>query len=401
MGLGLVIAGYLGQFFGNLIKAAVSRQREYLVDASAVQFTRNPTGISGALKRIGGYSSGSIMQHPESEELSHTFFSEGVSFSMAGLLATHPPLKERIQRIEPRWDGQYLESMSPELPSGQSSAMGFAGSTVPVNADEVIAQGGNHGESQIQMARQIIASLPASYVNASHEPYSARALVYLMQLDNDEDIRRSQLEHLKEAADLGVFDALAKLLEDERDYHPAMRLPLLEMSLPTLRQLSYEQYKLFLDNLDVLIKADGRVGLSEWAVKKMVSKHLGGVFERQHPGVRHNSLKSVKQHCEILLSMLAYSDRHAKVSPEEAFSTGCEGLDIDINLVEKKQLSFGALNSALDNLAALHPLRKPKLLKACIRTVTADDVVSLIEQELLRTIADTLECPMPPLAGGS
>ena len=404
LGLGLVIVGYLGQFFGNMIKAAVSRQREYLADASAVQFTRDPTGIAGALKRIGGYSSGSILQHPESEELSHTFFSEGVTFSLAGMLATHPPLEKRIKRIDPGWDGQYLESMTQEPDTGQAgagqtpeTAMGFAGAPIRIDAEKTIAQIGNPGESQIRKARSIIASLPASYVSAAHEPYSARALVYLMQLDSNEEVRKSQMDHLKEAADLGVFDALAKLLDDEDDFHTAMRLPLLEMSLPTLRQLSYQQYKLFLGNLDVLIKADGRIGLSEWAVQKLINKHLGEVFEKQHTDVKYNSLKPLKQHCETLLSMLAYSDREAAVSPAKAFAAGSEELDFEINLIDKKQLGFRALDSALENLAALHPLRKPKLLKACIRTVTADGVVSLIEQELLRTIADTLEGTMPPL----
>lgn len=398
-GAGLMAVGYLGQFFGNLIKAAVSRQREFLADASAVQFTRNPEGIADALKRIGGYREGSILQHPESAELSHTFFSEGVRFSFASLMATHPPLAERIKRIEPRWDGGFLESTPPDsaatadVPAG---AMGFS-STVSLDADEVLRHIGNPEQSQVNLARQIIEGLPNDYTTAAREPYSARALVYMLQLSQSGEVRAQQLSHLRASADLGVYDALEELISHEHLLAPEMKLPLLGIAFPTLRQLSYEQYKMFMANLDVLVRADGRVGLSEWAVLKMISKHLGEAFEAKHTRTRHDTLESVHSHCEVLLSLLAYCDKQSGVSPEVAFEAGKTEIGMDIQLCDKKDLNFKKMNAALDALAELHPLRKPKLLKACIKTITADQVVSVIESELLRTIADTLECPMPPM----
>ena len=151
-------------------------------------------------------------------------------------------------------------------------------------------------------------------------------------------------------------------------------------------------------NLDALVRADGRVGLSEWSIQKMMSKHLGEVFEGVHTRPRYKNLKMVKKHCEVLLSLLAYCDKHATVPPEDAFSAGQSSIELDIALLPTSELSFKKLDQALDTLANLHPLRKPKLLKACIKTITADNTVSTIEADLLRTIADTLECPMPPLA---
>ena len=400
IGIGLMIIGALGQFFGNLIKAAVSRQREYLADASAVQFTRNPKGIAGALKRIGGFSDGSVLQHPESAELSHTFFSEGVKFSFASLMATHPPLAKRIKRLEPSWDGEFLETEpAPIQAADETGAMGFASAGGAIDAGravENIENIGNPSDNQLQLAHEILAAIPQALTDAAHEPYSARALVYLIQLSDAPEVRDIQLEHLKESADIGVYGALEKLIDTKMTDN--LRLPLLEMALPTLRQLSYEQYKLFLGNLDVLIHADSRVGLSEWAVQKMITKHLGEVFEGKRSRVRHRQLKAVKGHCELLLSMLAYSDKQSGVEPSVAFAAGQKALDLDISLLDKKSLSFKKLNQALDALAQVHPLKKPKLLKACIKTITADNVVSVIEQELMRTIADTLECPMPPFA---
>ena len=399
LGAGLMMVGYLGQFFGNLIKAAVSRQREFLADASAVQFTRNPEGIADALKRIGGYKIGSVLQHPESAEISHTFFSEGVSFSFASLMATHPPLPERIKRIEPLWNGGFLESTPPEPPTSAGSTEGVMGfsSSVNIDADEVINHIGNPQQSQVDLARQIIAALPDDYTAAAREPYSARALVYLLMLNQSNEARTQQLSHLKASSDLGVYDALEELISHEHLLNPEMKLPLLEIALPTLRQLSYAQYKMFMANLDVLIRADGRVGLSEWAVLKMISKHLGEVFEAKHTRVRHDTLESVRSHCEVLLSLLAYCDKQSGVSPDVAFVAGKSELGLEVQLKDKKDLSFKKMNAALDALAELHPLRKPKLIKACIKTISADQVVSVIESELLRTIADTLECPMPPM----
>ncbi len=401
VGVGLMIIGALGQFFGNLIKAAVSRQREFLADASAVQFTRNADGIADALKRIGGYQPGSVLEHPESAEISHLFFSEGITFSFSSLMATHPPLESRIKRIQPGWDGKYLAANSQELETSEppEGAMGFAGNSksISINADEVIDQIGNPDASQVQLARQIIASIPDIFIDAAHDPYTARALVYLFLLDNDADVRTTQLTHLKAAADLGVYDSLTKLILPEPKLEPDMKLPLLEMAYPMLRQLSYEQYKLFMGNMDVLIRADGRIGLSEWAVQKMIGKHLEEVFEARHSEVKYNKLTEVQQHCEILLSLLSHCDRQSGVSADAAFEAGKEALELNIELMQKKALNFNAMNTALNALSCLHPLRKPKLIKACIATVSADQRISTIELELLRTVADCLECPMPPI----
>lgn len=424
VGLGLVVIGYLGTFFGNVIKAAVSRQREYLADASAVQFTRNPDGIAGALKKIGGYKPGTVLEEPESEEISHALFCQGVKAAFMGMMATHPPIDERILRIDPQWDGRFpVTDAPPPTPDDEmdvtpeaAGAAGFAAAAgaaaagaaavataasestaSTVDADAIVDLVGNPTESRIEKARRIIDAIPDELSAAAHEPYSARAVIYLIQLHRKSDIRDQQLKHLQEAADMGVYEALENLLPHLETLVPEMRLPLLEMSLPSLRQLSYEQYKLFLSNLDALIRADGRVGLSEWAVQMMVQKHLGTVFEGKHSEPRFGDLKNVQSHCEVLLSMLAYCDRDSKVDPETAFTAGQEETRLKIQLQDKKTLSFRRLQEALEALADLHPLKKPRLLKACVKTILADNVISTIEMELLRAIADLLECPIPPM----
>ncbi|RVD76340.1 M48 family metalloprotease [Pseudomonas koreensis] len=101
----LCLAGFIGNLFGNLVKAGVSRQREFLADASAVQFTRNPQALVGALKKIG--AQGSSISAVRAGEYSHLYFSTGVSTTLSRMFATHPDLSVRIRRIDPQWDGQF------------------------------------------------------------------------------------------------------------------------------------------------------------------------------------------------------------------------------------------------------------------------------------------------------
>lgn len=402
IGLGLFVIGYAGKFFGTLIKAAVSRQREFLADASSVQFTRNPDGIAGALMRIGGFEAGSRLENSNSEELSHAFFAEGVKFAFAGLMSTHPPVSERIKRINPRWDGAFITAQAPEEETVAEQAQderlaGFAGSVSSVASAATIVEGiGNPGAEQLAMARDVLSRIPAVLLEAVREPYSCRAVVYLVLLDRDQEIRAQQIEQLEASADLFVFSRFRELLGHADHIEADMRLPLLEMAMPRLQMLSSEQREKFLANLDVLIEADQKVGLSEWAFRKYVTRHLAAA-SGERTGVRFKSFEPVLEDCRVLLSMLAWSDRTATVTPEVAFAQGRDDLEVSFELIDKSSLRLDALDSAVDRLAALHPLRKPKLLKACVATVIADKQVSPVEAELLRAIADSLDCPMPPI----
>ena len=403
IGLGLFILGYLGKFFGSLIKAAVSRQREFLADASAVQFTRNPDGIGGALKRIGGYEGGSVLGSAKSEEISHAFFVQGVKVAFASLLATHPPLEERIRRIDPRWDGSYITRTVPDTAPPRATAVpvaasGFAGTAVGrIDADKVIGDIGNPGEAHISHARKLLGAIPDELAKAARETYSARAIVYLVLLDSDALVQSRQVDHLQGSADMFVFSRFHDLLSHRDSITPEMRLPLVELAMPSLRQLSPQQYEKFKDNVKALIHEDNKVGLSEWALQQVVTRHLGEALEGKHSTPRHETLAKLQDHIARLVSVLAYADGKSGVSPETAFARGKELLDLDIQLLPKQDLSLTSLNAALDALADLRPLRKPKLLKACIATIAADGVVTPVEQELVRAIADALDCPMPPI----
>lgn len=409
LGIGLIVIGYAGTFFGNLIKAAVSRQREYLADASAVQFTRNPDGIAGALKRIGGSVAGSAIENPNGSEISHALFSQGIASYLGTLSATHPPLEKRIRAIDSSWDGEYItERIEPEIEEENNSteqdnvkktAALLSGMAAVIESEAITNHVGQPTQEHLNYAHQLILDLPDALKEAAHEPFGARALLYYLVLDKNQEMQDKQLQHLSASADSGVYNETVKLVNESHNVKTEHRLPLVDMALPTLRQLSKKQYLLFKDNLESLIRVGSKINLFEWSIKRIVIHHLEAVFNKQQKRQqRFLSLKKTEASCEFLLSLLTYAGKPQNISEENTFKKAAEKLSgLAIQLLPKNKLSLEALNDALDELTQLKPLKKPQLLKACATCITADRNITATETELFRAIADTLDCPMPPL----
>jgi Zn-dependent protease with chaperone function/uncharacterized tellurite resistance protein B-like protein len=402
LGLGLIIIGYTGTFFGKLIKAAVSRQREFLADAAAVQFTRNPDGIGGALLQIGANQNGSLLTNPKSEELSHAFFSQGVAVTLESLFATHPPLDERIRRILPGWDGQFPKGITPEkvekpppAPVPDLTAETAAGLT----GGEVIGHIGRPTMAHLGQARQILLDIPGVLQKAARDPFASRALLIYLVLDPDQEIQTRQLEQLKTAADRGVYAETRRLIRMGGSVQRELRLPLVELTLPTLRRLSKEQSQLFLESLNALIRADGKITLFEWCLLKIVVQHLKEVFEKpEGAGQAISDLAQVTGDCMVVISTLVNATRHVGLKAAEVFAAAAKELgQPDSTPTPPDQLSLNALDRSLKVLQRLKPQPKAQLIKACIACVVADGQVDPVEAELLRGIAATMSVPMPPL----
>ena len=231
LGLGLLVIGYVGTFFGNIIKAAVSRQREFLADASSVQYTRNPEGITGALMRIATHNKRSYLDNPSSMEISHALFEEGMATRFKSLYATHPPIEQRIKAILPNWDGNYdlvepvhgddpihdgtrddQSSKSDSSAQRQKAEAILTGATGILVANAAINQIGQPGEIQVHQAKQLLSDIPRELIAAAHAPSSARAVIYLLLIDTDEAIQKSQLQFLEHSSDHGIFEELQMLM---------------------------------------------------------------------------------------------------------------------------------------------------------------------------------------------
>ena len=407
IGAGLAVIGFAGTFFGNLIKAAVSRQREFLADASAVQFTRQPEGLAGALKKIGGFTAGSSIQNPNAPEASHMFFGRATS-GFSAMFSTHPPLAERIRRIDPAWDGQLPESV-PSTGAGLAQAAvpgaaGFAGGEAGGMAsapavEQAVASIGQPSKAHIRYAAQLIESLPTELVSAAHEPYGARAVVYALLLDRQLETRQHQLSHLEAAADRGVFEETTRLSPFVGHLNARMRLPLLEITLPALRALTATQYGLFKQNVIALVEADDQIDLFEWSLHRILLRDLEAQHGRVHRArVRHRSVAAVQRHCELLMSVLAYVGHRDAAAGRHAFEQARSTLGLpQARLRRPEECGLAELDVALGHLDEAAPQVKRQVLEAAVACITVDRKVTAAEAELLRAISASMSCPMPPI----
>lgn len=404
LGVGLVVIGFAGSFFGNWIKSALSRQREYLADASAVQFTRNTDGIADALKKIGGSTDGSIVNNPSAPEMSHAFFCNGVKSFLSSMFATHPPLRQRILRLDQHWDGKYIptkhdnEAQPVENTSHETSnRAGIVGAGILQAIDSI----GQPTDIHLGNASKLLQAIPPILHDAAREPFKARAVIYNLVINESADTRDTQLVHLKHHGDSGVYLETISLLPHVRQLERRLHLPLIDIALGSLRQLSLTQYQLFRKNLQVLIEADQNIDLFEWSLQKIVHHHLDNEFEKRSPlsrTAKYTRLAQLRQESVLVVSLLAHTNYGGALIAQKAFDEAAKIMDLPgINLLPQSKINLTDLNTAVDKLALLAPLTKPQFLKACVACITADKKVSEIETELMRAIADTIDCPMPPI----
>ena len=408
VGLVLVILGFLGSVMGGLIKAAVSRQREYLADASAVQFTRNPNGIAGALKRIGAAVFGSRLQHPNAAEASHMYFGQGVREGFTGLMATHPPLSKRIAALDPEWDGKFPPM--PSTPSGIVEVAGTAGlvgaeilgDEVPVHVVEDAAeQVGSPTELHRSYAHELIERMPERLVDTVHEAYGARAVIFALLLDEESSVRKRQMVALERYALPDVVQLTREMAPLVDALDTRARLPLVDMALPALRSMTASQYQNFSQAFRELVKADDRVALFEWTLHRVLLRHLRPQFHSaKPPRTKYYSLNRLGEQCTVLLSSLAYAG-NSRNQAREAIAEAAQHLpDVKIELLTPEKCGLGQLDGALTELATVAAKHRERLVEACAAAICADDHVEIREAELLRGICDMLDCPMPPLLPG-
>ncbi len=409
----LVVIGSIGALSARIIQSAVSRQREFLADASAVQFTRNPDGIANALRRIGGAAGGKI-RHPRVEEASHMFFCQATKLSAT--LATHPPLKERIKRVLPGWDGTLLEPLIPSEPRdakkaerpgeaiGQRIEDALGGDVADVQGLlPLLALSGMMTPKHIEHAKGLIGAIPESLREAAHDPYSGRGVIYALLLDRrDPELRRAQIQHLETNADPAIARVVVSLADEAIGLRRELRLPLLDMTLGALAHLSDQQHVLFRRNVEAMVKMDKSIDLFEWVTMNTLKRHLDERFGLARPvPVQYYKLNKLGHEVSVLLSMLAHTGSKDEYGAGEAVLMGESAVQgIGVRLLPKDEANMRALDTALKTLNECTPRLKKQLLQAAALVVGADHEVTTSEAELLRAVADSLGVPTPPLLPG-
>jgi len=413
----LIVIGSIGSLAGGLIKAAVSRQREYLADASAVQFTRNPGGIAGALKRIGATVLGSRIKHPRAAEVSHMYFATGVWEGFTSLMATHPPLAKRIKAVQPNWDGVFPARSAAAADVGTASglASGFTSGVadgarqqaapqteIPLAVvDHAVDQVGEPTDAHRQYAGELLSQIDQNIIDAVRDPYGCRAVIFALLLDGDMQVRAAQFASLDKLAKQDVVELTRRLVPAIVATDDRARLPIVDLSLPALRSMTPPQFKEFSDCLRALVAADAKLSLFEWTLARVLVRHLQPQFEPvRSPRVRYYGLQKLGQQCSVLLSTLAHAaggDEHAA----DAFADAASQMpELNLSLVAREQCNLNRLDEVLNTLATVAAKHRGRLIDACAAAICADGHVNIKEAELLRGVSDLLDCPMPPLLAG-
>jgi len=445
LGVAMLIIGYIGMLFGRMIQAAISRQREYLADAAAVQYTRNPAGIAGALRKIDRSMDGGKIEDGHAMEMSHLFFANSFHTALDRLYATHPPIADRIRAIDPatasaedrrkqeqirkrmeqdriaraKADGQRISGgktgagaledffgRTEGAPGGAASpgggaaggALGGLEAAHPALRPEVIlAAIGTLDGAQVSRAGKLLQSIPEHLREAAHEPFDAQALIFALLLAEREPPTDKVPRWLRERLEPAMAESTRKLLLELKKGDREWFLPLVELSLPVLRHMSEDQYRKFRHTIEHLIREDDQVSLFEFALEKLVVHQLDTAFsQKADPDIRHYHLKTLGREISLLLSAMAHA---SESDSEQAWKAGIapirELLPDGVAFLPPGKCTPDKLDAALKEVnASANPVKK-LILTALIHCITTDDRVTVRERELMRAISEAIDTPIP------
>ncbi|RUO39818.1 peptidase [Aliidiomarina taiwanensis] len=381
LGIALLIIGAIGVLFGNIIKAAVSRQREYLADASAVQFTRDPESIGGALQQIGALQAGSQIENKNASEASHLFFGQAIS-KWASIFATHPPLESRIKRVLPSWDGTF-KANSPQPTTATSTESSAASSAAPASPQEKLTQ------------LAILASLPEATRTEAREQVGSEALTLALILCDEAGARQQQLSLIEKAHGATLAERAARNYTDIQALSTEQRLPLIELAMPAIKGLAAEQKVLLLTTLKALRDVDQQVSLYEWCLTELVERYIQADL---HPNKRVSGVRMKAQSdAEYSLSILAHYGHDNEQQAQQAFAAAASVYGTTLQPYRQDTLSFGNLADALDRIDQWDVRQKERLVQAWLACVTSDGAISPVERKLLFTLATCIGQPLPEL----
>jgi Zn-dependent protease with chaperone function len=407
--LAVMVLGYLGLACGRVLQAMISRRREHLADASAVQFTRNPDGLKAALLRAAAQKTSTRLHSADAEEVAHMLFLA----SGRRLLATHPPLIERLQALEPgyraerlreeivalqlAWDreaaNEPTSEPAAEAPAG--AAAGSGGGAVSLAAAAIAATVGDPAQRHVLKAQLLRRALPTVLQKMAGLPEQARAFVLALLLSEDATVRERQLALLTGIP--GAAAAATALRDLALALPPEQRLPAVLQVFPALRQLPAAGQRGLVEAIAALSAADRALDVFEFALAKLVGSSLG---EALHPSPPHGrrSVDELAGQIALVFAVLARHGAPDEIEARRAYAAGVGGLLGERWPDYSCPADWAApLGSALDLLRELQPAAKELLMEGLVRTISHDGVVAVAEGELLRTVAGVLQCPLPPL----
>ncbi len=406
IGAGLAIIGWLGGVCGRVIQAAVCRRRERLADASAVQFTRNPEGLKGALLQIAGADRGSRLDQAQTEEVAHMLFASGLK----RVFATHPPLAERISALDPNFDVSFLQEIAtraarePRLePDLEELTSRMHESRIEVVPATVVASVGNASAADMDEAAAVRVELPIELREFAESTGRARAFVLALLLSRAATLRARQCGMIEAAMAAGLgMGSMAEIdvVQPQVDALAAdLRLPALLQLFPALRRLPRDERTKLFELVASLARADATVDVFEFCLLKLLADSLRAELEARDP---HGGLPLTAALGEIglLFAVVAGQGAVSAIETRRAYEAGIS------KVLPRERPGFrtvadwpASLNAAFDRLQTLHPFAKRALLEGLVTTIAHDGVMTQGEVDLLRTICAVLQLPLPALLG--
>lgn len=429
----LALIGFIGHVAGSILRAMVSRQREFLADASAVQFTRNPSGIGGALRVIGGLSrtrqDAGKLKNPQASEITHMCFVSGSSAWLDRATSTHPPIDARIRRVDPQWDGTWLAPAvdfavgtlpgGPHTATGRPSIAGTAQAFTDARqaphlrgAHEItlvsveqalpeLSDGGlsiSHVLQRAAQAADLIHTLPYDINRAAHDPHDARCLLLAVLLEHEKrrGMSAASVEIIRSSLGQEAAALASRLSIGIESLDPLARLPLAQICLGTLAALSAEQTSNLRRTVEQVVRADKRVDLFEWAIERLIlvtlsrrdgtapARRFGRAYLVAHPVGAGG-----------VLSAVAHLGAATTQDAQAAFERGQKVLrGVTVSMSPASDCQGENLHNWLDELSKVNRAGRIDLLRACAAAVGADGSVRVREVEFLRVLAASIDVPL-------
>jgi Zn-dependent protease with chaperone function/uncharacterized tellurite resistance protein B-like protein len=385
----IAFVGFPGTVAADAIKSAISRSRELLADAASVQFTRNPDGIAGALDSILALRAHTAVRAAHCELFSHMFFAQAVARGWG--FPTHPPILERIRRAHPRFQRDAYRKRRHGIRT-EVAVIDGAGNVVKNiglgSAVAVVAAVGRPAAEHVDYAARLLERLPSRLREALHRADEAESAMFALALEADGAMREAELQAL--AARRGA-QARAKADELHAYVGPLAgehMLTLAELAVPAIKSARQKARDAFLADLAAVVEADRRVTLREFVLLTLLRQRL-----REGAGqpirTRFRRIEELAPDAHVVLSLVSLD--------KAAFEKGAAVLELGWQApLPREALTAAKISESLERLRQLSPFAKPALLKACVESAGADGVWRPAEVEMVRMVAATLDCPMPP-----
>jgi Zn-dependent protease with chaperone function len=410
IGIAVLVIGQVGFWAGRILQAWISRKRECLADASAVQFTRNPEGLRDALIRAAAPGSTSRFANTAMEEVAHMLFAPG----RHRFLATHPPLLERVQALDPHVNQAQLDSMlrraaaqmlrerdaAPATTPGTAgvgAAPATLGVAVPAAAALIAASIGQPGRQHLTRAVALRHALPATLRASADEPEQAQALLLALVLLAEPVLREQQLQLIDSRSAPGLAQRVRQAADLAGALDPMLRLPAVLQLFPALRALPAPDRMNLTQLLTQLMRADGRLSVFEYALEKLALRALAAPGRPREPHGRL-ALDQRAAAIGVVFSVLAQHGAAGAAQARQAYEAGIAPLLPRLrpaySVIDNWPVVF---DQALESLCALQITAKQLLIEGLVRCIAHDETLAPQEAELLRAICAVLECPLPPV----